>query len=493
MRNRREQMSGIGDWKTKLTWLLLGLVLATGAVDRAWLAAKNPYPSVDGVHYLEQSRALLREGRLPLSSFPPGWPLLAVIPMAFVDPDSSIAVLRAAQGANVFFGTLLPLLAFLALRRRLPTPLPLLGATLLAVLPLNLVSAKGDLSEMSYACVLLAGWLLSERRPGFAGGLLLGAAYLIRPEAALAAAGLWAWSVFRERSVPWRFTLGALIPVLPYLVFLRVASGAWSLSAKGVFLSRSLGDRSAGGFAGLVADNLATFVPHLPALIGWPLVLLALWGAWVGRGRWLFFLLPILPVPLFDFAMVPRYWLPYLPFVLLGAGLAAVQLRKRLGARWPGRGGGVVSLLLATACVGGFALAARDDYPTVLHNDEAYRGLREAGDWLAERVEPDTVVAAYKPYASFWAGCRFLPYPADETAPALIVEYVRRRGARYLIANVNVVHRHVPGLDPLLGSPLPAHLADKLTLVHLIQHDDVIQTTAIYAVNDPLPVPDTSR
>ena len=73
------------------------------------------------------------------------------------------------------------------------------------------------------------------------------------------------------------------------------------------------------------------------------------------------------------------------------------------------------------------------------------------------------------------------------------MECCRRHGAEYLIANVKIVHRFVPGLDPLLGSPLPTDLAGKLELVQLLQYDQTIQTTAIYRVKNPLPTAPSNR
>ena len=63
---------GRNDKRTNwIWWAVLSLVLLLGLGCRAWLAAKNSYPRVDGVFYLEQSRQLIREGTLPFSSFSP--------------------------------------------------------------------------------------------------------------------------------------------------------------------------------------------------------------------------------------------------------------------------------------------------------------------------------------------------------------------------------------------------------------------------------------
>ncbi len=88
--------------------------------------------------------------------------------------------------------------------------------------------------------------------------------------------------------------------------------------------------------------------------------------------------------------------------------------------------------------------------------------------------------------ASFWAGCRFIKYPEDMDALELVL-WARNHGAEYMVVNVKVVHHLAKGLDPLLTSPLPPDLADKVTLVELLKYDLVEHNTAIYRINDPLP------
>ena len=256
-------------------WFALAVVLLIGLGGRMWLANRNTFPSVDGVYYLEQSRQLIRQGTLPFSSFPPGWPMLAAIALVFMDCENSLDVLRAGQMANVFFGAALPLLTFLLLRRRAGPAWALMGSVFMTVLPLNLLLSKGDLSEMSYACFILTAALLARKKTDLSVGLLLGYAYLIRPEAALVAVGLWLISWWQQRKIPWMYCLGLLLLVGPYLLFIRVTSGIWSLSSKTLFLSRSVTGNSPAEFVNMVADNMATFLAMLPDLIGLPLVLLA--------------------------------------------------------------------------------------------------------------------------------------------------------------------------------------------------------------------------
>ena len=430
-------------------WFALAVVLLIGLGGRLWLANRNTFPSVDGVFYLEQSRQLIREGTLPFSSFPPGWPMLAAIVLAFLDCENSLNVLRAGQVANVFFGTALPLLTFLLIRRRAGPAGALMGAVFITVLPLNLLLSKGDLSEMSYACFILTAALLARKKTDFSVGLLL--------------------------------------LIVPYLLFIRVTSGIWSLSSKALFLSRSVTGNSPVEFVNMVADNMVTFLAMLPDLIGLPLVLLAVWGAWCGRGRWLVFLTPLLPLPLFDFAMAPRYWAPYLPFLLLAALIGIRQIAQVAAKIRPNAGRPLAVGILGLAAVLGFMQAAQDETSDLLRNQESYFGLKASGKWLSSRVTIETAVAGYKPYASFWAGCRFIQYSQTEPDYLKIIEDARQRGARFLVVNYYVTRHFMPGLGFLLTNPEHPSLQGKITLVKFSQYSQEAQTTAIFEINDALP------
>jgi hypothetical protein len=436
---------------------------------------------VDGVLYLEQSRELVAQGTVPFSCFPPGWPALVALPYAFMNHDDPMALLRAGQVANVLLGTLAPLLAFLLMRPYLGSRLALLGMALLMFSPQYIVYSKNDLSEMSFTCALLAAWLLLRRDRRVLAGLVFGFAYLIRPEALLAAGGLGLWLWRRDRRPPWRLAVPVVLVMIPYLVFIRVQTGAFDLTSKTVAVSLSLEAHPGWKYLVLIFRNLGEFLPRLGGLLGWPLVALAVWGIIRRPGAWLWLLAPVLPVPFIINPMDERFWLPYLPVILLGAGLGAADLASRrwLAASWR-------RAVLAMVLLAGFGLSARDDAYWVRRNREAFYGLRDAGAWLRPRVDQDTLIAAYKPYASFWAGCRFIKYPPGMDATELVA-WARNHGARYMIVNVKVAHSLAEGLDPLLVSPLHPRLADKITLVELLQYDVVDHNTAIYRINDPVP------
>jgi hypothetical protein len=462
---------------------VMALILATGLGLRIWAAGQNEFPTVDGALYLDQTHELVNHGHLPWSCFPPGWPAVVAAPYAFMDKTDPMALLRASQVSNVVLGALMPLLAFFFLRPYLGTRLALAGMAILMFLPMNVVYSKNDLSEMSFTCALLGSWLLLRRERLIATGLMFGFAYLIRPEALLAAGGLALWLWRRDRRLPWRMILPMILVMIPYLVFIRVQTGAFDLTSKTVAVSLSLEAHPGWSYLGLIIDNLRILLPKLAGLLGVPLVVLACGGIMRRGGAWLWLLAPLLPVPFIINPMDVRFWIPYLPIIVLAAGLGFRYLADRpwLKERWK------QGILVAVVLVG-LGFAAKDDAYWVRRNREAFYGLKDAGAWLRERTDGETIIAAYKPYTSFWAGCRFIKYPDDMDAAGLTA-WARNNGAEYMIVNVKVAHTLNKGLDPLLESPLRPHLAEKLTLVKLFEYDLVEHTTAIYRINDPLPAP----
>lgn len=475
---------GIIPWKRDRLWIpILIVILLLGFAGRALLATRNPFPSVDGVYYMEQSRQLVGTGNLPFSTFPPGWPILVAVPLVFFDGQDSLTLLKVTQLTNVIFGSLLPGLVFIFMRRRAGTIWGLLAAAMVVVLPMFVTLSKGDLSDMAYACFLLAGCLLARNRLGLMAGMVLGYTYLIRPEAALVAAGLWLLQVLGQRQIPWAFTAGMASWVLPNLIFIRTASGQWSLSSKGGFLSRSLSDHTLVEILTRYLDNAAEILRPLPIMVGWPLVVLALWGILTHRRREWLFLTPLLLIPLFDIPMAPRYLLPYLPFLFLAAFLGGRQIVRWFSQGFEGIKPVYGAVLFSLVVMVGFTMAVKRDFPRVRRTSESYYGLIEAGEWLSSTVEPETVVAAYKPYTSFWAGCRFVKFPDEVSTPAEALKDLKDQGAEYLVANVFSVTMFHKELMPLLSPVVPPEFEDQLTLVYRQRYKSEAQTTSIFRIH----------
>jgi hypothetical protein len=252
-----------------------------------------------------------------------------------------------------------------------------------------------------------------------------------------------------HRRWPVRLLLGAGVLVVPYLVYLRVMTGDVLPSSKWGFLETSVETVGPQGMVGLYARNAAVMIRMLPAWLGIPLFLLALGGVGSRGGVWRLGLLPMLTVPLFTFSMELGYWLPVLPLLLLAAALGGRDLTGLVTAprlRQAARAG------VLAASLGGLLVASATPLRELRMVDESFPGLRATGRWLRTQVGRDALVAAGKPYASFWAGCQFVRIPAGMTTEAL-VRWCRQEGADYLVANRDVALRLLPGLLPLVEAP----------------------------------------
>ncbi len=464
-------------WERAVPAALAVLFLAALAL-RAVLAWRNDYPSVDGAFYMDQARWILTQGQLPLRGFPPGWPLLIVPPLALFDIADPMAPLRAAQLVNVLLGTLLGWLVWRILREEFDRRYALAGAAIALFLPQLILASVGDMSEPSYACAVAVAWLLLRRGRALGAGALLGAAYLIRPEALVIAAALFVHALVRDRKVPWRLALGVAVGVVPYMLFLFAKTGSWQLTLKGGTVVEAAELSPGGSALGLLAANARNHLPHLARMLGLPVVLLAIVGAVKRPGRWLYFVIPGFAPLLFTFAMSARFWLPTVPFLLIGTGRGGTWLLRRFLAGARPRTAVLTGLLLMLSV----GVAGLDEYPKLGDVDEAFAGQKEAGLWLRGRVEPTTLVSAYKPFASFWAGCGFEQIPVGMGAKRLAA-YCRERGVRYLVLDVFTTLQLRKELSQLLQRPLPPELASDYSLVRLLSHpEDYRLNTAVYRI-----------
>jgi len=269
--------------------------------------------------------------------------------------------------------------------------------------------------------------------------------------------------------------------MLPYLLFLQQATGMVALSGKGFVFREAFAAYPGAAYLGLVARQTGQLLALLPGQVGLPLALLAAWGVVRARGGWAWLLAPMLAMPLVISPIGVRYWMPYVPWVLLAAGLGARALRAPPAGRATPRRTRLPAAVLAVALAVGLAWAAVDDAPLVWRNTEAYHGLKDAGLWLRGVATPATKVADYKPYAPYWANCEWVKYPDLPDAGAYAI-WARNLDLDYLIVNVKTVQQYLPGLDGLLVSPLPPELGARLELVHTCLYERVGDNTVVYRV-----------
>jgi hypothetical protein len=458
--------------------LVLAVLLLGGLAARIVLANGREYPTYDGTYYMSIGRDLAEFGHVPYSTFPPGFPALIALTLLSLGTRAPIAPLRAAQCVNVVAGTMVGLLAYLLARRRLPEWTAMAVAAVTLALPQQLVLSSCDLSELSYACLLLGGWLVYEAARPLPAGVLWGMAYLIRPEGLVLIAVVAAWDLLRRRRQGALMLLGAAVCVLPYTVYLWRVTGHWLLSSKSIFLEQTLQEHPGGILALHYLHNVRDLCAGLAGTIGAPIAAAALLGAIIGGGRWLLPALPLIVLPVFSFRMDGRYWAPYLPIVLVAAASCFEQLGRWLSrprlrqAAW---------IALAVVMLAGLVAVNASAMRQIGREYEYYPGIRSAGLWLRTRVPRETIVAARKPYVSFWAWCRYARTP-DHVGASSIVSWARRAGAQYLEVNAWVAATVSPELLPLVDG-IPEQLQDDLELVQTFKLADAPeQSTWLYRI-----------
>jgi hypothetical protein len=434
-------------------WPALACVVALVVRLIAWRA--QPFITVDGSEYVRFAEALMG-GHAYASIAPPGYPLLIAI-ARIVQPDR---VLSAALVSCVC-GALLPWPVWALARVRLGAAGAALPALAIAIHPELARYSAVAMSESAYLLALY-GALALVTRNGLGSGLLLGAAYLIRPEAlvpagALAARGAWRWA--RGRTAPRQVLLGAagfVALAVPCVLWYHATMGEWTPSPKLVHVHAAVTDwrtieprfepapRPAPEPFGARLQALAGNVPvNARAYFGWlmglwpaPLALLSLAGVTRGLGVEAIPLLHVSALVAYS-AAAQRFLFPLIPALAL---LAAFAWPRRF--RWLAPG--VVALALAGVAM--LWAGSWRDFRRPL--DGHFETHVDAGRWLHAHSEPGEPVADRKPYVAFYAGQRYVVLP-DEPYDALIAWAVRTH-VRWLVVDQGEAEIFRRQLQPLL-------------------------------------------
>jgi 4-amino-4-deoxy-L-arabinose transferase-like glycosyltransferase len=428
----------------------------------------------DGVSYI----AIARQFRATGNPFDPLFhPLYSmfVAPVQWVVGDWE----TAGRLVATVFGAALLLPAWTLARDVMGRPVALLTVALLAVHPSLVRNSSAVLADSTYAFFLTAGvWLgwsalaAAHRAWLPAAGLVLGLAYLVRPEAALYLIGLLLVALIvsvRDRAVlgwlPWiAGGLAAFAAVAaPYLVSLRRSLGHWTLSGKVehnlvLDLGATVGHAPLAHPVAILAHtfaNLLAFLKYsLPELLPGVLILFFLPGVlrrareegWLGR-EGVLLALAIPPLGTLAFHTESRVFLGVLPFVLpfVAAGLIATAgwIVGRPSPRW--------STALA---VGVLLLSLAAALRPALRPDPTEAVYRQAARMVAESEAGDAIVMDRKPFVAYYSGRRYAPLEADVT-PAQLHVAARRAGARLVVLDSRTLEDR-PQLAPLVwGAPPP--------------------------------------
>lgn len=465
-----------GEWR----WFLPPLLAAVAL--RVWLLARTSGLTMDSPLYVRMAESL-RSGGGEAGPAHHGYPALVAL--------ASLAVPGRewpARLVSLVAGLALVALLYRLARSRLSPAWSALAAALVALHPLLAVYSAAIMTEATFLALLVLALLLVERRRFLAGGLVLGAGYTVRPEAAVVTGGI----ALLGRG-GWRgallLLLGCALIAGPYLGYLRVEYGAWTLTPKTAlvrpqFDSRreaewrlhgapatarepgSLVERVRWAAPSIAASYLPLLRRHAGLLLAawpWPLLLVSLAGLAWWRGALLapflcLFVLPLLAVPLdVRFAQI------FVPPLALGAAAAGAWLVRRADG---GRRGRAVAGLVLAACLAGTAWCwvgpagararAFDDGPMP--------ELRQAGEWLRAHGRPGATVMDRKAFVPFFAGMWHVQLPDDDYDT--IVGYARASGVDYIVLEQYVIGLR-PQMEPLVADPGFRARERRLRLVYL--------------------------
>jgi hypothetical protein len=443
--------------------LSLGLPLAAALALRLWLATLNSGLTMDSPLYVRMAHQWLTGSRAP-SPAHFGYPALVAI-ASLVLPGRELP----GRAVSLLLSLVTVAAVWWIARRRAGAGLAWVPALLVALHPLLAVYGGAIMTEATFLGLALGGIALLDAGRARSGGALLGAAWWVRPEAAVLAP-LAAWlgtPRWRERAAALAV---ALCVALPHSIVLRLEQGHWSLTPKSVLVrapfsgarsaewrladstafadSVGLGARLArdgGAIARAYPARLAEQVRRVLEAWPWPLLLLSLAGIAfaAGRGPWLAFLVLPLVYPLLAAPPDLRFAQLLLPALAL---MAAGALR---GNAARGRGARIAAAVLALA---GLALAwtGPAGRRALAFDDGPIAAMRGAGAWLAAHAPADAVIMDRKSYVPFFAGRTHVQLP-DEDLDVLL-RYAQTSGATYLVVEEYVVGAFRPQLAPLLDA-----------------------------------------
>lgn len=473
----------------RLTWrrdglalagaLLLAAVLLTGSL------VANSGLTMDSPEYARIAEAMARTGACPDGYENHGYPAMILIAHGFLPgrelPGRVVSLLAALA---------LVAIVYLFARRLLGRGFATLAALLVAAHPTLTVYGTAVMSDLPFLALAYGSLLWIAMGRAAAGGALLGAAFWVRPEAALFAAGA---AAAGRRILP--VLVAAAVVGATYVGFLRWERHAWMPTPKFVTQMREaqpefrLGaggavpeERADPGVVGsAIAANLGHWRARLPGhlrqlLLAWPLPLMALSVAGWDRRKALL-LVPFLSLAVLVLvAQAPGLRLVLAPIPALAIFAAAGC--ARLAARFPFRGAAAVWGTVALAGLG-LCWAGEAGWRALQFDDGPMPEMRAAGEWLHDHAPPGTAVMDRKDYIPFFAGFRHVQLPDNDVGT--IVDYAQRTACRFLVVEEYIADSVRPQLRPLVTNPQGLALEPRLRLVYA-QRDQPRGGIAIFEV-----------
>lgn len=479
---------------TRIEWLLVAAFTLAGLILRVALWSTQSIPSVDGTAYLRIAQSFA--GGPPVETVHQyGYPLLVRFAQFFI-PDWIMAARVVAFVPGVLA---VPLTWWVARAFVGPLALRFLPVAAMALTPLPVRYSLTTMTDLPFLAFLLALLGAAARGRWLCAGLLGGAGYVIRPEGLLVALAVAVLQlVRRQRAAALRIVAGALLFVVPYVVFVGMKDGRWTMTPKSINIGAAtweaaeerageadipiaigtrlerFGAETAREYPGRAVEVLAQLVRqagYVPALLG-PAALFGPVGIAAAPLLLAAGLVQIVFLPLTFIGARVRYVFPFLPILWILSAVALARVR-RPAVRTAG------ALLVAV----GIAFAAIQERALYTMNEDGwFPELVEAGVALRDLVRPDSIVYDRKPYTAYYAGAigRYTPSGGYD---AILDQLVRERGD-FLVVNDWVTERFRPELLPLIRDPYVVATEPRLSPVYFEQSTRG-QWTAVYRIVRP--------
>lgn len=472
-------------WRFPFAPLSLGLALLAGVLVRLWLMTKNAGITMDSPLYWRMAQAIAG-GKPALGPAHHGYPALIALVKGFAPgpilPGRIVSLVAATALMVVVYGLA---------RRTLPPLWSSLAVWLVALHPLLAVYGGVVMTESTVLVLTYGALLLMEQGRFLPSGLVMGIAYLVRPEA-LAMAPLGALCA----RGPWRRLLlvlaGFVIVLAPYAGYLRRERGSWMITPKTALVrptfqsgqgvewrvgdgatppaeSMSLLQRVRWAAPSVARNYGPGLLQHLELLVRswpWPLVVLSLLGFAAWHRALLAPLLLEAALPLLAVPFDPRFGLLALPALAVFAACGGAWLTQRLASR-PRGSVAAVAAVLALAGAGVFWVWQGQDGRTARNFDDGpMEQMRQAGEWLKLHGKPGARVMDRKAYVPFFADMEHVQLPNDDYET--IVQYAMREGIDYLVLEEYVVKAFRRQMAPLANDPEFRAREKRLRLVYVV-------------------------
>jgi hypothetical protein len=460
-------------WRVLFFWTLLAFLLRL-----FFLWRFEQVISPDGVQYVALGQKLIvgqfQEG---LSTyFPPLYPLLVGLSSVFFH-DLEFA----GRFVSVVAGSLLVIPSYRLVRDWYGEQVALIGAGLISLHPLLIYYSTALLTESTYTllftCGVLTGWTALSggmSRSFLLAGVIFGACYLLKPEAAgfllLLLIPTLARKFFDKASLlktalrnALLLCAGFLLLAGPYLFYLRQQTGTWTLSGKVAGHlwqgNRFYGEYLTPSVMPVVPDMTTIFVQLTKALrfeyeifnLIFPASFVLLAGLGLFRKRWTdgrgwreLYLFSFIAAALVGYAVtLPniRFIVPLLPLLLCWvskgvfefAGWSAGTLYRAKGA---GKSFPLVRKAIVPLIVTGLLATLLPLSVYLLRGDKwgDYYGQKRAAAWIKEHdTSKMPVIMSTVPVAAFYASGKHVAL-LDEEYGTLLTR-ARRERVGYLLVN----------------------------------------------------------